>query len=130
MEKAFEGIGDASTAIRKFLIQNEDKLPDHLRDRLSRLTDTGTSPVDLTVTFVEAVYANQRDFKAEAKKLAAAAAVVCETFGFHGMNEGQRGSKVAKILTGEKMAKAHQPEAKADLQTKPEEPADETSSEA
>ena len=109
MATNFEGIGDASTAVRNYLIKNEAKLPDHLKERLSNLTGTGASPVDLVVNFVEAVYANQKEFTKEAKELAASSAVVAETYNFHGMADEQRGSKISKILTGTKVAKAKAP---------------------
>lgn len=120
--EAFEGIGDASTAVRNWLIRNEDQLPAHLKDGLMHRTATGTSPVDLIVDFTEAVYANEGEFKAEAKKLAAAAAVVCEANGFHGLGQDHRGSRIAKILTGEKLAKESTPEP-ASQHLKPVEPA-------
>jgi hypothetical protein len=121
--RTFEGIGDASTEVRKFLIVNEAKLPDHLQDRLMHLTGTGTSPVDLVVNFVEAVYANPKEFSAEAKDLAAGAAVVCEANGFHGMDADHRGSRISKVLSGEKLAKESHPEAKLEMrEPQPEDP--------
>jgi len=111
----FEGIADASTAVRNWLIINEAKLPDHLKDRLTALAGTGVSPVDLIVNFAEAVYANEKDFTKEAKELAASAAVTSEAFGFHGFAQAQKGTRIAKVLRGEAVAKDKRPAFRDDL---------------
>jgi len=116
----FEGIADAADQTRRWLILNDADLPAHIAARMDALTSTGTSPVALVCTFVEAVYANQDEFSAEAKELAAAAAVVCETFGFHGMAEDHRGSRINKLLTGGSLTEANTPVPKAELQPTPE----------
>jgi hypothetical protein len=109
----FEGIHEAGTAIRKWLILNEDKAPEHLKEKFSRLI-AEPSLVVITVEFVEAVYANEGEFDEEAKDLAAGAAVVCETWGFHGMGADNRGSLIARVLSGGKVAKAKVPAPRAD----------------
>ena len=117
--KTYDGIHDAATDVRRWLIQNEAKLPEHLKDRLTAVANE-PSPVTVVTTFAEAVYANEKDFNAEAKDIAAGVAVVCETFGFHGMNEDARGSRIAQALRGTKLAKGKAPEPKTEFQPQPE----------
>ena len=120
--KNFEGIADSSTEVRSWLIRNEDKVPEHLADRMKSLTATGTSPVDLIVQFTEAVYANPKDFPKEARDLASGASVVAEAHNFHGFATDQRGSRIAKILDGGTVAKDKMPEPKSDMAAPADEP--------
>lgn len=119
---SFEGIGDSSTAVRNWLIRNADKVPEHLQERLSGMTGTGTSPVDLIITFTEAVYANQKDFPKEAKDLAAACADVAEANGYHGFDEDQKGSRISKVLSGQKVAEDKLPPVRQELASKSDTP--------
>ncbi len=120
----FQGIHDSASAARRWIIKNEDNLPEHLKERLMALTDVGVSPVDLMVNFVEAVYANQDDFPSEAKDVAAASALVGEQHNFHSLAQENRGSNAAKILRNQAVAKKNVPEPKDDF-VKPEDPVDE-----
>lgn len=117
----FEGIHDSSTAVRRWLTLNEARLPAHLQVRLARLTETGVSPVDLVVLFVEAVYANLEAFDDEARELASQAALVAETHGFSYLGQDQRASRIRRIMVGEKVAEDQVPERRKELQAPVEE---------
>lgn len=80
----FEGIADAADQIREFFLTNKAGFPGHVRDRIEGATRTGSSPVDLIVTFTKAVYANRDDVPADALPLAAGAADLIDQQGYHG----------------------------------------------
>lgn len=116
----YNGIAQAADAVRAYLIANPAALPEPAQAKLASHTGTGASPVDLVVTFAEAVYANREDLTAaheDAFEIAAGAAVLAETFGFHGLNKDSRGSRMAILLDGGEVAEP--PEARADLLPSP-----------
>jgi hypothetical protein len=105
----FTGIAEAADEIRRHFLVNEEALPEHLANKIRPHVGTGASPVDLVVCFVEGVFANAADVSAEAKKLASGGAALAETFGFHGMNEAGRGSKIAQVLDGQQVPDVPEP---------------------
>lgn len=104
----FEGIAAAADAVRPLVINRSAGLPQPIADKLVPMAGTGSSPVDLIVGFAEAVYSNPAAKKA-AKDIAGGCAVLAEQFGFHGMAEESRGSKIAAILDGRDVANAPVP---------------------
>ena len=117
--KEFLGVADAADAVRKWLFVHENELPDYLHTQLMNLTGTGMSPVDLVVTFAEAVYANPSEFRTkEVREIAAGCAMIAESFNFHGLAKDNRGGLMARKLSGEQVAEDKLPEAKETL-TKP-----------
>ncbi|MBX9816069.1 MAG: hypothetical protein K2X76_15330 [Sphingomonas sp.] len=107
--KTFDGIADAADAARRLIIIGNTGLPDMIAEKLVPLTGTGASPVPLICGFAEAVYANSANVAAEAKDVAGGCAIFAEGMGFHGMNEGGRGSKIARSLAGQSVANAPEP---------------------
>ena len=85
----FEGPSPAADAARNWLIRNEDAIPEHVRDRLLGLTVSGTSPLPMMHTFIQAVYANRDAFPVEAIEIAAGLADLFDRSGYHGKLEGK-----------------------------------------
>jgi hypothetical protein len=94
----FAEISEAADAIRDYVVLNQDKLPEHLRDRLRALTRTGASPVTLTARFVQAIYANRDEATPQAMKIAAAAADLVDAKGFHADEFNGKAGKMALAL--------------------------------
>lgn len=88
----FSEIGEAADALREHIILNQNDFPEHVRERLVALTRTGTSPVDLVVGFVKAVYANSGGFDTDTKRKATAAAELIAMKGFHAGLDGRAGA--------------------------------------
>lgn len=88
----YSEIGEAADAVREHIILNQNNLPEHVRERLVALTRTGSSPVDLIVDFVKAVYANSADFDTDTKRKTAAAAELIGMKGFHAGLDGRAGA--------------------------------------
>jgi shikimate 5-dehydrogenase len=105
----FPGIAAAADAARACLIGGSTGLPDGTAEKLAPAAATGGSPVDLTVGFAEAVYANSEAASEEAREIAAGCAVLAETFGFHGLNQDGRGSRMALVLDGQDIEEAPEP---------------------
>jgi hypothetical protein len=101
----FIEIGDAADAIREHVIINRGEFPEHARDRLLALTRTGTSPVDMIVGFVRAVYANRDEVPTSTKRMAIGAADLIQMKGFYGGLDGNAG-KVSAALSRETGLKA------------------------
>lgn len=120
--QTFNGIAAAADAARNYFLLNQGAFPEHVRDKIAAHAGTGASPVDLVVTFAEAVYANQGDVPAEAREIAGGCAVLAETFGFHGLNVDARGSLIASVL--DDGAPEDVPEPKADYLAPAEAPAE------
>lgn len=98
--QTFNGIAEAADAVRAWFLLNPQALPEHVRPKVAAHAGTGASPVDLVVTFAEAVYANREEAPADARAIAAGCAVLAEGFGFHGLNLEARGSLIAVALGG------------------------------
>ena len=106
--RTFEGPVDGSNQITEWYWPNRDKVPEHLRARFDDIVRS-RSAVDLLVGVAETAYANReaRGFPAELLELSAAAAVVAEDHGFHGQDQGSRGSKISRVMrrdSGERAA--------------------------
>ena len=90
----FEGVVAAGNAIRRFFYQNEDDLPAFVRERLEQRINSGASDVDLSVAFVELVYANRAGIPAEGLAIAAAASELIYQSGFTHMPDDRARSLV------------------------------------
>src|SRR5688500_12996588 len=96
----YEGIAAAADAVRLYMLTApKTKIPEEVKKKVNPHVGTGSSPVDLVVNFTEAVYANADSVQDEAKEIASGCAILAEGYGFHGMNEKARGSKIASILS-------------------------------
>lgn len=100
--RTFNGIAEAADAARTAALSEE--APPEVLDHVYKDTGTGSSPVDLIVHFAEAVYAHADLCDAATKEIAGGCALLAEQFGFHGMNEGGRGSALALVLDGQTVA--------------------------
>jgi hypothetical protein len=106
----YEGIADAADEARTAVL-SENGLPPFVLDKLWSDTQTGSSPVNLVVHFAEAVYAAPSDeVSDECKQIATGCALLAEQYGFHGMNENSRGSKIAAVLDGHEVTDPPKPE--------------------
>jgi hypothetical protein len=85
----YDGVASAADAVRRFIIINEGALPEIVQQKVSALTGTGSSPVDLIVNFVEAIYANRDDVTNDAKAIAAGCADVIDRDNYHGRLDGR-----------------------------------------
>lgn len=108
----YNGAADAADAARALVVAGDTGLADFAMGKLMPLTRTGASPVDLIVSFAEAVYHHRAVATEGAKAVAAGCALVCETFGFHAMQIDSRGSRIAQLLDG--IAVDEEPVAKAE----------------
>jgi hypothetical protein len=99
MTRLYEGIADAADDVG-MAVGAEDGIPPFVLDKVYPYVIVGASPVDRIVYFAETVYANADDCSADVKDIAGGCALVCEMFGFHGMNVNSRGSKIAAVLNG------------------------------
>ena len=81
MPYEFTSLAAAADQVRSYVLVHQDKLPEHVRDRLVASTRTGSSPVVMLGDFVRAIYANKSDVDTEAKGIAAGAAVFLQTMG-------------------------------------------------
>lgn len=122
--RQYNGIADAADAARLFFLVNQDSLPEHVREKLTPVSGTGASPVDLIVNFVESAYANAEAFGKEGQEIAAGLASLIDREGFHGRLDGRAAamSLALRRVSGEKApnggwpAKADDPEPKADFE--------------
>ena len=108
----YDGAADAADAARALVIAGDTGLGEFAMGKLMPLTRTGASPVDLIVSFAEAVYCQRAAATEGAKAIAGGCALVCETFGFHAMQIDSRGSRIAQLLDG--AAVDDEPAAKAE----------------
>lgn len=99
MPYEFSSIAEAADEIRDFVATNPQAIPSHVMPRVHGFTRTGSSPVDLLVTFVRAIYSNRDDkvVTPQALEIAAAAADLVDMNGFHGRIEGNAG-RIAQAL--------------------------------
>ena len=105
--KEYTSFSECSDDIRDWIVVNKPNLDEFLFNKLVPMAATGNSPVAMVAGFCETVYANQDDFPTEAKEIASAAAIICESHGLFGMSEGGRGSKIASILNGATVSYEH-----------------------
>lgn len=124
----FEQAEDAVREIESFVASADGKkLPKDIKEKINEIMKpdselTGTSISFRAAYFVELVYARQEEVKAPALALAAAVAEVCELHGIDNIR-GERGRNLVKVLKGTKIAKASQPERRAQFSKDPPETA-------
>lgn len=96
----FGGVSDAVVQLNEYFGPNQAAIPEGVREMIRPLLGQTRSAVDAVVKVSEIVFANKEDpaLPPELLSLAAASAVVAEAFGFHGMDEGSRGSKLSLAL--------------------------------
>lgn len=108
----FSGPVEAINALQDFVIDRVAPIPDQIIERIRELLKE-RSPVVGVTKAIELIYARQvrkEDVPIELRDWAAAAAAMTEDFGFHSMDEGGRGSKMAKVLRGQTVAAKNRPE--------------------
>lgn len=93
----FQGPFEARDALLNFIIDRTAPVPSDVRDKLRELL-LQPSPVAAVAEAVELIYARREEVPPELATIAADAAVFCASFGFHGLNEEARGSKIALVL--------------------------------
>ncbi|MBX9816075.1 MAG: hypothetical protein K2X76_15360 [Sphingomonas sp.] len=126
--QTFEGGIEAATAVGRVMMAGNTGLPDSIVERLNVHVGVPGGAVPLIVGFAEAVYANATLASDAAKSVAAGCALHCEQWQLHGLGEGSRGSKIAKILDGGKVP--NPPTAKAEWADPVQQPAQATSAPA
>lgn len=101
--RTFEGIADAANQLNAYFYANRGSIPGELADRIEPLLGPTRSPVDAVVKVSELVFANKEvpGIPDELKELAASSALLAEAHGFHAMDEGSRGTKIAGAILRE-----------------------------
>lgn len=115
----FDGIADAANQLNQYFFANQAAIPKEVAGKIAPLLGPTRSPVDAVVNVSEIVYANREEsgMPKELLELAAGAAILAEAHGFHGMDEGSRGTKISLVMrreSGEKAATDHPWPKKAD----------------
>lgn len=108
---AFTGPVEAILALQAFLLDRVEVIPNRINDEL-RAAIAERSTVVGTHRAVELIYARQirKDDMPEAlREWAAAASVMMEDNGFHAFDQDSKGSRVARVLRKQTLAKAKWP---------------------
>lgn len=113
----FNGPVAAKNALHDFLLEQKEAVPAPLRQELRDLVKEA-SPFAAVTRGPEAVFARselEQDVGDELKAWAAATAVMSEGHGFGTMGTGERGSRMAKRLRGQKLPIAQVPELNTEI---------------
>lgn len=99
----------ANQAINTWLMSGDaNALPDELKGKLNTVLATPVMPQRVS-QFPELVYANAGDFSADAKALAADLCDFATSYGFYGLGEELRGTKISAVLRGGEVENAPAP---------------------
>lgn len=123
--RTFEGLADAATQLNQWYWQTGRALfPAELQEQIEAYLGPTRSAVEAVVRVSEIVYARRAELPPEVLEFTSGLPLVAEEHGFHGMDEGSRGSKMSLVMrrdSGEKAATGRPwPKAKNDPEPKGE----------